>query len=158
KATSSIANTPWWAKSSKGWTWSTSSSAASRRRIRTRSSACRWLPTRNDEECWPMGQLGLAFVGVLVIIGLAAPARAQTPMSQCGVLRGRPCHPTFCGVFHRGPCMPYYEGPIGQDLRLTVVSTDDNAHGSLPQGDAAKSGSEPVGDGTPAKEDRGLDS
>jgi hypothetical protein len=63
--------------------------------------------------------------------GLAAPgmtpvAVAQTPQSQCSVLSGIPCHPSFCGVFHRGPCLPYYLPPLGEDLRLTIVSTDDN--------------------------------
>jgi hypothetical protein len=71
---------------------------------------------------------------VLSVIGLAAPgmtpvALAQTPQSQCSVLSGKPCHPSFCGVFHRGPCMPYYLPPIGEDLRLTIVSTDDDAAG-----------------------------
>jgi hypothetical protein len=42
------------------------------------------------------------------------------------VLSGRPCHPSFCGVFHRRPCQPYDLPPIGEDLRLTIVSTDDN--------------------------------
>jgi hypothetical protein len=111
-----------------------------------------------------MGLLRLTTVGLLGIIGFAAPAAwAQTPMSQCSVLSGRPCHPTFCSVFHRGPCMPYYEGPLGEDLRLTVVSTDNNEHGSLPDGDAAKAGSdEPdsneTADGTAARQDNGLDS
>ena len=68
---------------------------------------------------------------VFSVVGLAAPgmtpaALAQTPQSQCSVLSGRPCHPSFCGVFHRGPCLPYYLPPIGEDLRLTIVSTDDN--------------------------------
>jgi len=67
---------------------------------------------------------------VLGVIGLAAlgmtpAALAQTPQSQCSVLSGRPCHPSFCGVFHRGPCLPYDLPPIGEDLRLTIVSTDD---------------------------------
>jgi hypothetical protein len=67
---------------------------------------------------------------VLSVIGLAAPgmtpvAFSQTPQSQCSVLSGRPCHPSFCGVFHGGPCMPYYLPPIGEDLRLTIVSADD---------------------------------
>src|SRR5580692_1908965 len=53
-------------------------------------------------------------------------AWAQTPQSQCSVLSGIPCHPSFCGVFHRGPCLPYYLPPFGEDLRLTIVSTDDN--------------------------------
>jgi hypothetical protein len=50
------------------------------------------------------------------------PARAP-----CSVLSGRPCHPSFCGVFHAGPCFPQYLPPIGEDLRLTIVSTDDTA-------------------------------
>jgi hypothetical protein len=67
----------------------------------------------------------------LSVVGLAAPgmtpvALSQTPQSQCSVLSGRPCHPSFCGVFHSGPCMPYYLPPLGEDLRLTIVSTDDN--------------------------------
>jgi hypothetical protein len=40
------------------------------------------------------------------------------------VLSNHPCHPSFCGVFHRGPCFPYYLPPLGQDLQLTIVSTD----------------------------------
>jgi hypothetical protein len=32
-----------------------------------------------------------------------------------------------CSVFRRGPCFPNYLPPIGQDLRLTIVSTDENA-------------------------------
>ena len=77
-----------------------------------------------------MGLLRVAVV--LGIVALAAPgavsvALAQTPQSQCSVLSGRPCHPSFCGVFHRGPCLPYYLPPIGQDLRLTIETTDDNA-------------------------------
>ena len=90
-----------------------------------------------------MGLLRSANVVTIAVIGAAAAwavdvAWTQTPQSQCSVLSGRPCHPTFCSVFQRRPCMPYYEGPIGQDLRLTVVSTDDNdpAKGAT-NGDAA---------------------
>jgi hypothetical protein len=32
-----------------------------------------------------------------------------------------------CSVFRRGPCFPNYLPPIGQDLQLTIVSTDENA-------------------------------
>jgi hypothetical protein len=72
----------------------------------------------------------VVFSVVGLVIGLAAPgmtavALAQTPQSQCSVLSGRPCHPSFCGVFHRGPCLPYYLPPLGEDLRLTIVSSDD---------------------------------
>jgi hypothetical protein len=69
---------------------------------------------------------------VLGVVGLAASgttsvALAQTPQSQCSVLSGKPCHPSFCGVFHRGPCLPYDLPPIGEDWRLTIETTDDNA-------------------------------
>jgi len=49
------------------------------------------------------------------------------------VLSGLPCHPSFCSVFHEGPCFPEFLPPIGQDLRLTIVSTDENR----PTGQAA---------------------
>ena len=80
----------------------------------------------------PMGLLRNATAVVFQLAGFAAlfalpAAWAQTPQSQCSVLSGRPCHPSFCGVFHRGPCLPYYLPPIGEDLRLTIVSTDDSA-------------------------------
>jgi hypothetical protein len=39
---------------------------------------------------------------------------------------GAELDPSFCGVFHRGHCLPRYLPPIGQDLRLTIVSTDHN--------------------------------
>jgi hypothetical protein len=52
------------------------------------------------------------------------------------VLSGHPCHPSFCGVFHGGPCFPDYLPPIGEDLRLTIVSTDENGPASEPSGDA----------------------
>jgi hypothetical protein len=43
----------------------------------------------------------------------------------CSVLNGHPCHPSFCGVFHRGPCLPYYWPPLGENLQLTITTTDD---------------------------------
>ena len=58
------------------------------------------------------------------------PARAP-----CSVLSGHPCHPSFCGVFHRGSCFPQYLPPLGEELRLTIVSTDDDPTGK-PAGDA----------------------
>jgi len=73
------------------------------------------------------------------------PARAP-----CSVLSGYPCHPSFCGVFHLGPCFPYYLPPFGQDLQLTIVSTDDNASEHVKEG--ADSDAERIPD------DRKLDS
>ena len=80
-----------------------------------------------------VGALGLA-IG-LAALGATAPARAQ-PLNKlpparapCSVLSGYPCHPSFCGVFHRGPCFPQYLPPLGEELRLTIVSTDDDPTG-----------------------------
>jgi hypothetical protein len=47
----------------------------------------------------------------------------QHPL-PCSVFSGQPCDPSFCSVFHHGPCFPYYLPPLGQDLRLTIISTD----------------------------------
>jgi hypothetical protein len=77
------------------------------------------------------------------------PARAP-----CSVLSGQPCHPAFCSVFHRGPCFPDYLPPIGEDLRLTIVSTDANDAASKPSGDAG-TGS---GDAAAAADGHTLDS
>jgi hypothetical protein len=44
----------------------------------------------------------------------------------CSVFSGHPCNPSFCSVFHHGPCFPYYLPPLGQDLRLTIFSTDED--------------------------------
>ena len=72
------------------------------------------------------GAIGLAFAVTNPVspqpLNRLPPARAP-----CSVLSGRPCHPSFCGVFHAGPCFPQYLPPIGEDLRLTIVSTDDTA-------------------------------
>ena len=42
-------------------------------------------------------------------------------------------------MFHGGPCFPYYLPPIGQDLRLTIISTDDNDPANKKTGDTDKS-------------------
>jgi hypothetical protein len=49
-----------------------------------------------------------------------------------------------CSVFRRGPCFPNSLPPIGQDLRLTIISTDETA--AADQGD------------TPGADDRPLNS
>ena len=61
-------------------------------------------------------------------LGLELPP-AKSP---CDLLSGRPCHPSFCSVFHLGPCFPQYLPPIGQDLRVTIVSTDDDDQSTGP--------------------------
>jgi hypothetical protein len=69
---------------------------------------------------------------LIVFAALMATGRAwaqvQVPPAEapCSVLSGLPCHPSFCSVFHQGPCFPEFLPPLGQDLRLTIVSTDEN--------------------------------
>jgi hypothetical protein len=89
----------------------------------------------------------------LAAFGMTSVAGAQTPQSQCSVLSGRRCHPSFCGVFHRGPCLPYYLPPFGEDLRLTIVSTDDNAAGK----DAGAANSDQAGSGNETANDTAAD-
>jgi len=80
--------------------------------------------------------VGALYLAVcLAALVAATPARAQ-PLNKlpparapCSVLSGHPCHPSFCGVFHSGPCFPQYLPPLGEELRLTIVSTDDDPTG-----------------------------
>jgi hypothetical protein len=92
-----------------------------------------------------MGAFGNAIAAVCVAIAIAggvatnsAQAQVRRPPAQapCSVLSGRPCHPSFCGVFHRGPCFPEYPPPLGEDLRVTIISTDQNGTISQPSGNA----------------------
>ena len=101
----------------------------------------------------------IGFAAGLAAPGLMSVALAQTPQSQCSVLSGIPCHPSFCGVFHRGPCLPYYLPPFGEDLRLTIVSTDDSDPADNTAG-AAKNdqASEQAGGDNDTASDHPLDS
>jgi hypothetical protein len=60
------------------------------------------------------------------------PPTNQVPVSPApggggseGLSLLHPYH-SVCSVFRHKPCFPYYLPPIGQDLRLTIVSTDAN--------------------------------
>jgi hypothetical protein len=92
-----------------------------------------------------MGALGKAIAAACAAVAIAAGAstsvaqaqvRQQPAQAPCSVLGGRPCHPSFCGVFHRGPCFPEYLPPLGEDLRVTITSTDENGTISQPSGNA----------------------
>ena len=85
--------------------------------------------------CGAIGAVGQSTASDASALNRVPPARAP-----CSVLSGHPCHPSFCGVFHRGPCFPYYLPPIGQDLRLTIVSTDENDPTGKSAGDPGKGG------------------
>ena len=56
-------------------------------------------------------------------------------------VRGVPGRQHLCSVFRRGLCLPEYLPPIGQDLRLTIVSTDQDDPENKPGDDATKDGS-----------------
>jgi hypothetical protein len=71
------------------------------------------------------GVAAIAVAGAFVS-GIASAQLERPPVrAPCSVLSGRPCHPSFCSVFHRGPCFPDYGIPFGENLQLTIVSTDD---------------------------------
>jgi hypothetical protein len=80
--------------------------------------------------------------GIVAFLTLGAADRVSPqPLNKlppaaapCSVLSGRPCHPSFCSVFHREPCFPQYLPPIGEDLRLTIVSLDDSDRGNNASG------------------------
>jgi hypothetical protein len=57
-----------------------------------------------------------------VPVSPTTPGTSLGSQSTTGFWYGR----SSCSVFRRGPCFPHYLPPIGQDLRLTIVSTDNN--------------------------------
>jgi hypothetical protein len=58
------------------------------------------------------------------------PNPRQTPVAP-GLPNTLP-DSSFCSTFDLGPCFPQSLPPIGQDLRLTIVSTDDNDQRTTP--------------------------
>jgi hypothetical protein len=58
---------------------------------------------------------------------LVLPPAHQVPISPAPGLGSLHHYHSVCSVFRHRPCLPYYLPPIGQDLRLTIVSTDENA-------------------------------
>jgi hypothetical protein len=90
------------------------------------------------------GLQAIVLCAIVVAASLPSSARAQPlnklppAASPCDLLNGEPCHPSFCDVFQGGPCFPQYLPPIGQDLYLTIVSTDDNDPANKPATDGDK--------------------
>ena len=83
------------------------------------------------------GFAAIAAAGAFTMGSAWAQVELPPARAPCSVLSGRPCHPSFCSVFHRGPCFPDYGVPFGENLQLTIVSTDDTAP---PQQSAASGG------------------
>jgi hypothetical protein len=102
--------------------------------------------------------------GAIYVAGQAATSRAtqlnHVPPARapCSVLSGHPCHPSFCSVFQRGPCFPEFLPPIDQDLRLTIVSTDENDPANKKTGDADKSADDAKSGEAPGKKSEDAES
>ena len=61
---------------------------------------------------------------------------------------------SFCSVFDLGACFPQFLPPIGQDLRLTIVSTDEEDSPQRPEAGTNK----PANDTDEATHEKFLDS
>jgi hypothetical protein len=102
--------------------------------------------------------------GAVTVAGQGATSRAtqlnHVPPARapCSVLSGHPCHPSFCSVFQRGPCFPEFLPPIDQDLRLTIVSTDENDPANKKTGDADKSADDAKSGEAPGKKSEDAES
>jgi len=62
-----------------------------------------------------------------------------------------------CSVFDEEPCFPQILPPIGQDLRLTIVSTDDSS-AKPPDADSTKHGNDADATGDKQHDAKSLDS
>ena len=64
-------------------------------------------------------------IGSAVCAGAAigAVAEAQQGGITCSVLDNKPCTPTVCSPLDGEPCQPQYPFPLGQNLQVTVGST-----------------------------------
>jgi hypothetical protein len=69
----------------------------------------------------------LALLAGLIVTPQPSEARDTSVLTRhpypCSLLSGHPCHPTFCSAFSHHACQPDINYPIGQDLRLTIVSS-----------------------------------
>jgi hypothetical protein len=63
-------------------------------------------------------------LGMVTLAAGVAVLPAEPAGAVCSVFDRHPCAPTVCSVFQRRPCVPEIEYPIGQDLRLTIESSE----------------------------------
>ena len=54
---------------------------------------------------------------------IGAVAEAQQGGITCSVLDNKPCAPTVCSPLDGEPCQPQYPFPLGENLQVTVNST-----------------------------------
>jgi hypothetical protein len=62
--------------------------------------------------------------GAACCAGLATVAEAQFGGTTCSVLDNKPCTPTVCSPLDGEPCQPQYPFPLGENLQLTIDSTE----------------------------------
>lgn len=71
-----------------------------------------------------MRRLGRCAVLVgAICAGLTVVAEAQFGGTTCSVLDNKPCTPTVCPLDGE-PCQPQYPFPLGENLQLTIDSTE----------------------------------
>jgi len=99
------------------------------------------------------GAIGLV---AAVASGVAAQPLNKLPPARapCNLLSGQPCHPSFCSLSHKGPCFPQYGAPFGENLQLTIISTD----ATDAAGNATAGGGKAGGDAGGGTEQKPLDS
>jgi hypothetical protein len=64
-----------------------------------------------------------AFRWLLAVAAAAGTVDGSAAQVICSVFDRHPCAPTVCSVFRHRPCIPDIIYPFGQDLRLTIYST-----------------------------------
>lgn len=87
--------------------------------------------------------VGIAGAAALAV-GAVVLLRPEPAAAVCSVFSRHPCNPTVCSVFRRGPCFPEFEPPIGEDLRLTIESTQAaDLRAANPDGDPGHGDDQP---------------
>jgi hypothetical protein len=66
-----------------------------------------------------------AFRWLLAVAAAAGTVDGSAAQVICSVFDRHLCAPTVCSVFRHRPCIPDIIYPFGQDLRLTIYSTQD---------------------------------
>jgi hypothetical protein len=70
--------------------------------------------------------LGGAAGAALGAIALPPGAAGQQGGIVCSVFDPRPCAPTVCSPLDGEPCLPQYPFPLGENLQLTINSTQSH--------------------------------
>ncbi len=72
-----------------------------------------------------LGRYAVLGGAACVCAALDTPAEAQFGGTTCSVLDNKPCAPTVCSPLDGEPCQPQYPFPLGENLQVTVKSTQE---------------------------------